>query len=96
MIRWFGFKQKRRNADRDRDQLTNMLISFARTDSNRNFAIENHSKVKQFGREDILSRFKRSDNTTTHVAISFFSLVEDIVYSIFHRLPKASYHVRIL
>ena len=43
----------------------------AHTDTNRKFVAENHSKVKQFDKEDILNRFKRADSTTTYVAVLF-------------------------
>ena len=49
-----------------------MLISLAQTDTNRKFAAENHSKVKQFDKEDILTRFKRADSTTTYVDVLVF------------------------
>ena len=41
----------------------NVNISLAHTDTNRKFAAQNHSKVKQFDKEDILNRFKRADST---------------------------------
>ena len=49
-----------------------MLISLAQTDTNRKFAAENHSKVKQFDKEDILTKFKRADSATTYVDVLVF------------------------
>ena len=43
------------------------------TDTNQN-AIENHSEVKQFDKEDILNRLRRAESTTTYVAILVFYL----------------------
>ena len=42
----------------------------------RKFAAENHSKVKQFDKEDILTRFKRADSTTTYVAVLVFFICQ--------------------
>ena len=53
-----------------------MSISLAHTDINRKFAAENHSRVKQFDKEDILNRFKRADSTTTYVAVLAFFICQ--------------------
>ena len=52
----------------------NVNTSLAHTDTNRKFTAQNHSKVKQFDKEDILNRFKRANSTTTYVAVLFFYL----------------------
>ena len=83
-------------------------MSLAHTDTNRKFAAENHSRVKQFDKEDILTRFKRADNTTTYVAVLAFlsasTILKNFVAPVDKHLPRnfnllcrmLSFHCKIL
>ena len=80
----------------------------AHTDTNRKFAAEKHSRVKQFDKEDILARFKRADSTTTYVAVLAFlsasTILKNFVAPVDKHLPRnfnllcrmLSFHCKIL
>ena len=65
-----------------------MLTSLAHADTNRKFTSENHSKVKQFDKEDILNRFKRADSSTTYVAVLVFLSVSTILKNFIAAVDK--------